>query len=426
MALRASKDIALSARIVKQYRHTHSGNRGRWLSANIYSDERNGCKSCGGKFDAVKDLEGVEYPACSGCGKAPTLFRIRAKILTEDLRVKYVDIRHDRQGKRLSKVWDCLAVLERVKDEMDKGQFNYRDYDSLDGREAYLFENYADEYLKFHSKRRDRGELSPAGFRNKEKYVRVLKPHFSGRDIVTIKIKEIDAFKNSFTDRFRTRDLALSELKAILNHAEKYNDISKAPKFDLVPASKKRKEIVSLEDALRIIDKVEDPQYQVMLKLLTVYPVRPCELRALQWRDVDYFGNTIRFERHFSEDVLLDGRKSVSSGDKAELEFPLESWFREFLLCLPRPLKKDQFIFPGKEQEFVSENCLQRAWRKARTKLKMPPYQLYEMRHARLSQIAEQSNGNIQKVMRASGHTNPKTLMERYVRDTSDLKEFFQ
>lgn len=416
----------MSRRAIKKYRLIKTGNRGQWLSAKIYSDMRSGCQ-CGGKFTAVGELEGMEYPVCDSCKKPPTLFRIRAKILTENLEVKYIDIRHDRTGKRLSKTHHCLNVLERVNEELEKGAFNYRDYDSEDSRASYLFENYVVSYLNFHEKRLKRKELSPSGFANKKTSVNNLIEFFKGRDISSIRRPDIENYKNSFTDRFRARDLAISELKSILKHAMDIDEvITKIPKFDLMPASKKRKEIISLETALKVIDEIEDEQYQVMLKLLTVYPVRPGELRALQWRDIDYFAGKVSFKRHFSADVLMEGRKSIDSGDKSEVSFPITKDFMDYLHSIPRPLKSDAFVFSGKENDFVSGNCLSRAWRKATDKLKLPPYQLYEMRHARLSQIAEQSNGDMVKLLRVSGHTNPKTLMDRYVRDTSDLTEYFQ
>lgn len=370
-------------------------------------------------------MDGIEYPVCSGCGKSPALFRIRAKILTEDLQVKYIDIRHQKGGKRLTKTYDCMAVLDRVNEEMEKGTFNYRDYDSEDGRAEFLFENVVAKYLAHHKKRLERNELSPSGYANKRTSCNALLESFTGRDICTIKADAIEEFKDSYVDKFRARDLALAELKSILIRAEEKGMISKVPKFGLIKSSNKRKEIISLDTAIKVIAAVEDPQYQFMMKLLLSYPVRPGELRALQWRDVDYFGNTVTFQRHFSKDIVIEGRKSIKDGEKSEIQFPLSTEFREFLATLPRPLKKDAYIFPGKEREFVTGKCLSNAWRKATKKLKLPDYDMYELRHARLTQISEQSNGNIPLLLKASGHTNVQTLMGHYVRDKSDLSEFF-
>ncbi len=419
--------IAMSSRIVKQYRLSNSGNRGRWLSAKIYSDMRNGCP-CGGKFTAVGKMSGVEFPKCEKCDGEPTLFRIRAKILTEDNNVKYIDVRHDRGGNRLTLTYECLSVLRRVNEEMEKGTFNYRDYDSEDGRAGFIFGNYVQKYLKFHENRLKSGELSPSGFANKRTSINHLVKYFSDKDISLIKRADLENYKNSFTDRPRARDLSISELKAILNHAKDIDEmISKVPKFELVPSSKKRKEIIPIDTAWMIIDAVEDKQYQFMMELLITYPVRPGELRALQWRDVDYFGGTVTFQRHFSRDILIEGRKSVRDGEKSEVSFPLTNSFRQYLLGLPTPInKKDAFVFPGKECDFVTGKCLSNAWRKVTKKMKLPDHDMYELRHARLSQMSEQSNGNIPMLLKASGHTNVQTLTERYVRDTSDLKEFFQ
>lgn len=395
------------------------------MSAKIYSDMRNGC-ACGGKFTAVGEMDGIEFPKCEKCGRTPTLYRIRAKILTEDLQVKYIDIRHKKGGKRLTKTHECMDVFERVNEEMEKGTFNYRDYDSEDGRAEFLFENVVAKYLSHHKKRLERNELSPSGYANKRTSCNALIESFKGRDICTIKADAIEEFKDSYVDRFRARDLALAELKSIMIRAESKGLISKVPKFELIKSSNKRKDIISLDIAIKVIAAVEDPQYQFMIKLLLSYPVRPGELRALQWRDVDYFGNTVTFQRHFSKDIVIEGRKSIKDGEKSEIQFPLSTELREFLITLPRPLKKDAYIFPGKEREFVTGKCLSNAWRKSTKKLKLPDYDMYELRHARLTEIMDQTNGNIAVGLRVSGHTNPKTFMSHYVRDKSDLKEFFQ
>lgn len=419
------KDLALSKRVIEQLRYTQTFNKGFWLGAKIYSDQRGNCK-CGGSFTARELFKKLEYPVCNKCGEEPRLFRIRAKVVTLGMEEKYVDIRH-LGHERLVDIVDVFRALKQVEAELESGTFDLRKYDSKQSRESYLFSNYVEDYLEFHQNRLKVGELSPSGFANKKTAINKLLPLFKDKDISTFKRADIERFKNQNSDFPRARDLALAELKSILKHAADIDELPvRVPKFDLIPSSKKRKEIISLDDALKVIDEIEDPQYRFMLRLLTIYPVRPGELRALQWRDIDYFGNEVTFQRHFSRDVLIDGRKSIKDGDKAEVKFPLTEMFKAYLHTIARPLKKDAFIFTGKEQAHVSDKCLSRAWRKATRKLKMPDYDLYEMRHARLSQMAEQSNGDTIKLLQASGHTNLKTVSERYIRTSADLSEFFQ
>lgn len=420
----AVKALAMSKMKLENLRHIHTFNKGFWLAARIYSDVKGNC-SCGGTFTDKQKLKNLEYPVCNKCQDTPRLFRIRAKVVDMNNQDKYIDVRHAQNGERLKDIIDCLSTLKQIENEIESGSFDIRRYDSVASRESYLFVNYSKKYLEFHAKRAERGEISPAGFKNKKKYVKVLGKFFDEIDIGTINIPLIEEFKNSFTDRFRTRDLALGELKAVLNHAHKYEVITKVPKFDLLPASTKRKEIISLDMADKIISNIADPQYKTMIKLLSIYPVRPSELRALKWSDISFHDQTVVFQRHFSDDKIMEGRKSVSSGEKSSLTYPLVPDLENYLRSIPRPFK-DDYLFKGREGEFVSENCLARAWRKSTKDLRLPPYQLYELRHARLSKIAEQSNGDIVKMMKVSGHTNPKTLLERYVRTDSNLKEFFQ
>lgn len=404
-------------------RNIQTFNKGFWLAARIYSDIKGTCP-CGGTFSEKQKLKNLEYPVCNKCQDTPKLFRIRAKVVDMNNQDKYIDVRHAQNGERLKDIIDCLSTLKQIENEIETGTFDIRRYDSLASRESYLFKNFSKSYIKHYEFKLGRGEISPAGFRNKKKYVKVLSKFFDDFDIAAINVPLIHEFKNSFTDKFRTRDLALGELKALLNHAHKFEVVHKVPKFDLVPSSRKRAEIISLDVAEKIIESIPDPKYRLMIKLLSIYPVRPSELRAIKWSDVSFFDRTVTFQRHFSDDKVIEGRKSVSKGEKSVLVYPLVPELESYLKEAVRPLR-DNFIFTGKENDFVSENCLARAWRKATKDLGLPPHQLYELRHARLSRIAEQSNGDIVKMMKVSGHTNPKTLMERYIRSDSDLKEFF-
>jgi integrase len=424
----------MSKKAINNLRLKVSLNKGDWLSEKIYSDSRGGCP-CGGRHDARREFEGLDYPACDKCGKAPALLRIRAKIVDLNYQEKYIDIRHAQDGRRLKSIHDAFYVLRQVKHEIENNIFDVRKYDSTQSRESFLFKNFSAEYLAFHEKRLQRKEISPAGFFNKQRYVKELGRFFAEMDIGAIKNPAIEAFKNSYTDRFRTRDLALGELKSVLNHAHLMGMIQSMPGFNIVGASKKRKEIMPIAVAREIIEYIGDPQYQIMARLLSIYPVRPSELRALQWGDVDFLKGKVSFRRHFSKEVLIDGRKSVDRGDKAHLEYPLIKVFSQYLDSIPRPLRQGEFIFKGHSRPYVSEHCLGRAWRRAIDALNherkrkripsLPYYHLYELRHARLTEIAEQSNGDIVKMLKVSGHTNPKTLLERYVRSTSDLTEFF-
>ena len=163
-----------------------------------------------------------------------------------------------------------------------------------------------------------------------------------------------------------------------------------------------------------------------MMEILLIYPVRPSELRAIQWSDIDVKAKRVYFRRHFSGDHLLQGRKSISEGEKSELNYPLVKIFSDYLSSIPSPLNKDEFIFNHGVHGFVLEDRLSDAWRAAAKKAKVKGHKLYELRHARLTELAQLSNGNIIKMMNVSGHTNSKTLLDRYIRDESNLDEFFK
>lgn len=405
---------------IENLRFIQSYNIGDWLSAKVYSDIRGNACKCGGKFTSYLELEGLPYPTCNACGKTPSRYRIRAKIIDEQFVEKNVFIRHNKSGSRLTRAADCLALIHLIEEEKRLGTFDVRKYESEKSKDAYLFSTLLVTYKAHHQNRMTRGEITPKSMEGKISACNILESHFGKTDIIAIQRPQIDFFKNSFTDRLRARDLALGELKTIMNFAVDKGLLRTVPRFDKIPKSKKREKIISAKDIKKVISAISDQCIQDMVRILSLYPVRPSELRALQWRDIKWEIGMVEFPRHFSGDILLDGRKSSLNS----VSFPISEELRFFLTGLPTPLNREEFVFQ-KDGDFIKKRHLEYHWKIAATKVKVK-HNLYELRHAKLSDIAEKSNGNIVTMMKASGHTNSKTLLERYVRSDSDLKEFFQ
>src|SRR5690606_10654125 len=122
----------------------------------------------------------------------------------------------------------------------------------------------------------------PKGLKDKKGLIeRELMPFFGNKEIFRIKDVEIRKFKESYVTKLRTRDLALGELKTILNQAQRDGMITNAPKFEPIPRAKKRDEIIPLELALKTVELIASPVHRDMYALLLIYPIRPGELRAL-------------------------------------------------------------------------------------------------------------------------------------------------
>lgn len=426
--------IALSFLTFKNVPINHS-NIGFWMGAKIYSDIKgNECPVCGGSFNGKESFKyrvgqstkELTYPVCNKCGLPPAAFRIRAKISDPSKKAGYVFIRHDKGGNRLTDPLDACQLIKQIDQEAIKGEFDFKEYDSKKALEFLKFPNVVATYLTEEENRMKRGELTPKGFLSKKSCSKVLIEYF--KDTLASKIDELEiiGFKNSFTDKLRTRDLALGELKIILKQAKKKKLISTVPDFEPIPKARKKDSVISLEDARRVIEKVPNPHLRFMMELLTVYPVRPSELRALQWRDLDFKKGKVNFVRHFSGDKIITGRKSVLEGKKAKLQFPISKKFALYINSIPSPLNKEEYVFNQGQNGYVNEDRLSDEWRAACKKVRVKGHNLYEIRHARLTELAQLSNGNINQIMAVSGHTNANTVMGTYIHDDSNMDEFFQ
>lgn len=410
----------------------NQNNIGFFMGAKIYSDVKGNKCSCGGSFNGKESfkyrvgqsVKELVYPVCSKCGIPPAFFRVRAKIADDSKKASYVFIRHDKGGNRLTDPLDACQLVKQIDIDSGRGEFDFKEYDSKKALEFLKFSNVVADYLQAEENRMKRGELTPKGFLSKKSSSKILVAHFKDTPVQSIDDVKINAFKDSFTEKLRTRDLALGELKVILRNAKKKKLISTVPDFDPIPKAKRRETIISLEDARKVISFVANPVHQTMMKLLMIYPVRPSELRALQWRDI--YKNKVHFVRHFSADKLLQGRKSVSEGKQSKLEFPVTKLLREYLEAIPQPLNKEEFIFNQGANGYVNEDRLADSWRTACKKAKIKGHNLYELRHARLTELAQLSNGNITKMLNVSGHTNSKTVLDHYIFDNSNMDEFFE
>jgi integrase len=407
--------------------------KGFIVAARIYADTSGNKCQCGGVFSARvphPDDKSVLVPRCDKCNEYPPLFHIDADALDINGGKIRVKIRNDQNNTRLDKISKVMFTLERIQQEIMEGTFDVRKYDSKASRERYRFDNYIAEYLAYQEVKLSIGKLSPKGLRDKIGLInRELMPFFKNVEINRINNPMISRFKDTYKDKFRTRDLALGELKAILNQAVKDEMINTCPKFDPIPRSRTRKEVISMDLAKQTIALMHKEMYRDMYTLLTIYPMRPCELRALKWENIDFVKDEFTITHHFSDEVRIAGRKSIKEDeDKGRITYPMNAEARIiFNKYRPQTLVsmnwKEQYVFIGRFGNHISGETLADAWRNARKKLGHS-FEAYECRHATTSELYNKLNGDLVKLKNVSGHTNVSTL-ERYVRSKTDMRDLF-
>lgn len=401
------------------------------MAARIYADVPGNKCQCGGVYSKRvphPDDHNVIVPKCASCDAYPSLFLIDADARDLNGGKIRVKIRHTQNSDRLDKMSKVLFTLERIAQEINEGSFDIRKYDSAISKEAFIFKNYAKEYEAHHERRLVRGDITPKGLLDKKGLIkRELLPFFGNHELSRINLSLINKFRDSYVSKFRTRDLALGELKALLNQAVKDGLLQVAPKFDPIPRSKIRGDVIPMDVARETVARITNEKYRDMYSILLIYPLRPSELRALKWKNLDFENNTINITHHFSDETLIKGRKSIKEGEKSQLTYPLSiearSIFNKYRAQKVMALNwKESFVFTGYQGRHISGEAFSEAWRKARKGLHT--FDAYECRHATTSELYSKLNGDLIKLKKVSGHTNVTTL-ERYVRDRSDLSELF-
>lgn len=409
--------------------------KGSILSARVYSDTPGYKCPCGGVFNKRTphpDEESVLVPRCNKCNKYPPVFHIDADAKDPNGNKIRVKIRNDQNNSRLDHISKVMFTLQSVQKEIMEGEFDVTRYVSKEARESFRFKNYVTEYLKLQEIKLLRKEITPKALRDKKSLINChLLPAFGKFDLIKISRQVISDYLEMLPARNRVHDLAIGELRTILRQAVKHGKIKVAPEFDKIPKAKKRKNIISLELINETIEKIPQKIYRDMITLMTIYPLRPSELRALRWCDYDYKKNKINVVGHFSDEVWIDGRKSLSDGEQSTMSYDLIDRARIILneyrgSNRVRSLDPEKdWIFKSIHSEHIQDEILSRAWREARD-IVGHKHHLYEIRHRCLTEFGKRVKGDIMKMQKFSGHTNANTLMERYIRDDSDLSEYIQ
>lgn len=426
------------------FRQKNTTNIGDWLGAKVYNDVKSNICSCGGKFTSIgviKRRKGdVTYPICCECGFPPERLRIKARVIDENLKVKYRDIRHF-GGQRLSEINDVLGVLNQIDNEIYLGIFDIKKYNSKKRRDSFLFKNFIhyekekhgeEGYLEHSRNRAARNEITYYGMKGKIKYCRVLEKFFGETDIATIDEGKIDEFKSSFVDKFSNRDEGLKELRVILKFAYKRKKITRVPFFDPIQSSKARESDLEINTARDYSSSIKEKQYRIYANLTTELAWRGSEGRGLMLKECDVIKEEIKICRHFSGTQLVEGRKSIKEGNQSTVTHAMTHELKDWILNECKWLGPDDYIFQqipskfreGKNGGFIpkpngkplGESTMPKAWKRHLEELGVPHVPMYDIRGARATEVAEESNGNSLESSRFLGHTNTKVTEKHYLR----------
>lgn len=415
--------------------------KGVYMNGLILSDCGSVC-SCGGEFKTKNDIvTKIKYPACQKCGMPPVKLRVRKNFPSPSGKVFKKDY-SSFNGKPLDSVMSCLELIGQLNKEILSTDFKIEKYSSR-ANELLSFENVANKYLKTSKERlafpqEHDDYLSPGGYKTiKSNVDNHLIPYFkerisyddTGKEVRIIRyIYEIDddaivEFQKSYLSKFRARDKALGELKALLNFAYRKKLISTKPNFPKIKRAREiaAREIPNLDVQEKIIWAIEDQQYQDMYILTATLPCRPCETCAFHVEDVDFLRGGIHIKRHFSGSVLIPGRKSIKAHEElGEVFHRLDKDMMDRLEKYTVNKLPGDPLFPGKISRYVALTTFREAWQKARTLVSETVTSYIGTKHATLSDF--RTRFGAEGLAKRSKHKDEKTAL-RYGKDKNEDNE---
>ena len=410
---------------------------GYFMKGTIKSAKGAVCSKCKSETfkNAYDDIVGYSIPRCTKCNGVPTKLKVTKVMPDESGKGKTIDIYRGLEDQILTKISDALALIGSIDKQLTAGTYRPEAYDAK-AKEVFKFSVFADKYISTMKQRSQLPTehddyLSPGGLRDKLNNVKRLKEYFKDFDIREIQKFQIVEYYRSFLDKFRSRDLAVSELKTMLRFAHsELGVLTTLPIFPKIKRARVKRpdEVPTAEIQSAIILSIPKEQYRDMWILSACLAKRPSELRAYKVCDIDFKNKTIKTARHISKgpkgvgDQVIPGRKSIkASEDLGIITDPLDDFLIELVSKYVSGKKPDDFLFSGHVNEFVSEDALNDAWRKscALLKVKFKPYD--GSKHATLTEMVKNTGGDLARLKNFSSHTNVITL-ERYVRSHAEDK----
>ena len=304
---------------------------------------------------------------------------------------------------------DAEAYERKVRAEIAAGTFGAT-------KKRVSFTEFADLWLETHVA----VECSPTTYGDREGILRNhLKPFFREMTLDQIGRLQIAQFKAHQKQKVRgngERQLSdrtinnhLGILSAMLNKAVDWEKLDNAPKVKLIKVKRSDKPkfaYLDFGETDRVIEAAE-PEFEPMFLVGFKTGLRPGELFALRWEDVDLVKKLIRVQRTYTK-----GRFGPTKGGRGR-HVPLTN---EALAALRQIEKRSKLrgnlVFSDADGEPFTiskfRRVLKRACRKAGVKRVTPK----AMRHTFASHLVMRGK-QLPKVQKLLGHANLRTT-ERY------------
>lgn len=250
-------------------------------------------------------------------------------------------------------------------------------------------------------------------------------PAFGDKAISSITRKDVaDALnRNQHLSKSYMRDI-MNYMNAVFKAAVEEELISKNPMdSDLIknPCKRKRprKALTPAQkaDIIQHIPNIKKPTDQAFMAFLMYTALRPGEIFALQWSDIDLEGNWIHVLRGSSFDkgkILMGEDGETKTGEDGVRDVPLHEGLKQYLLPLIGEGPVLQRDARGHEGEPFTEQTAKRMWQRIAKQVDVHGMTPYVGRHTYLTELAH-SGVPLDIVRQISGHKDERMLSRFYL-----------
>jgi integrase/recombinase XerD len=199
-------------------------------------------------------------------------------------------------------------------------------------------------------------------------WVRRLEAHFPDRDVATLLPEDVTSFFQHLQNRRGAQSVrqSTSAIRFMFREILRRKDLADAvPKIKL---TRPQASIPSQKEVLLIIEMVEKKQLQSVLKCIYGMGLELQDVRSLKVKHIDFQTHKIRVQPQRSKIVR---------------QVPIPRFVQSELKAIAETGSMDQLLFPARTGAPLSEDMIQRAWKKAqRNAGVVSSYNLRSLRHA--------------------------------------------
>ena len=258
--------------------------------------------------------------------------------------------------------------------------------------------------------------------RDLSNYQRHILLYFKGRNLTSIKPMELENWQNRLMYEYKPSSVKKyrSIFYGIFTRALQNEIMSKNP-FDSVPAPRSQNSIDSQEDdeinpftqkEIDILINADDDTYMPnFIKLMANSGIRPGELIALTWDDIDFNKRTINIDKTIVNGIvgLPKTKSSIRKIDMLQASY--EALQEQYKLTSTF----DNVFISSESKRFYSHDIINLNLKKRLIAHNIEVRSLYQLRHSFASRMIK-SGVDITWVSKTLGHKDVSITLERYTK----------